>query len=128
MLSRREKYLYHQIHPLKLAIDIGGSIASTWLMWRHEVALALVVAFLPSIIVSTAMLRWMDFSRQRDSAFGRYVSFHMTHAAEAVRMSGQIAMWVAAWFRVTWGVTAGVAVIVIGWTWSLRSWRAPRTT
>lgn len=28
-LELRERLLYHQIHPLKLGVDISGSVAST---------------------------------------------------------------------------------------------------
>ena len=124
MLSLREKYLYHQIHPWKLAVDISGGLASTWLVWRRELWIAAVVAFVPSIVVSVVMLRWMDFSRQRDSGFGRYVAYHMTRIAEAVRSAGQIVMWVGAWFHAVWAIVAGAVVIVLGWTYSLPSWRS----
>jgi hypothetical protein len=127
MMTLREKILYHQIHPLKLAVDISSALFSTWLMWRHELWVAMVVAWLPAILVSAAMLRWMDFSRQRDSAFGRYVAFHMTHVAEAVRMSGQIVMWIAAWYRAACLIAVGFAIVVFGWTYSLPAWRACRS-
>lgn len=43
MLSRRDKILYHQIHPAKLAVDIVGGVVSTWLSWRHELLLGMVI-------------------------------------------------------------------------------------
>jgi hypothetical protein len=126
MLDRREKVLYHQIHPLKLATDITGSAVSTWLMWRHELVLAMVIGWLPSIAVTLAMLRWMDFARQRDSALGRYVAFHMTRTAAAVRFAGQAVMWLGAWRHAAWWIPAGALIIAAGWTYSLPAWRARR--
>ena len=119
MLSRREKLLYHQIHPLKLAVDIATSLTSSWLLWRHELVLGLLIAWVPSVAVTLAMVRWMDFTPQRDSAFGGYVAHHMTRLAEAVRFGGQFIMWFGAWFHATWAITAGVVVIIVGWTYSL---------
>ena len=52
MLTSSEKLLYHQIHPLKLAVDITTSLGSTWLLWRHELALGLLVAWVPSIAIT----------------------------------------------------------------------------
>ena len=98
-LSVREKILYHQIHPLKLAMDFTAAIASTWLLWQHEFLQGMLAAFVPAVGVSAVMLRWMNFERQRESAFGRYVAFHMTHFAEAVRFAGQVIVWVGAWFQ-----------------------------
>ncbi len=126
-MTFREKVLYHQIHPLKLAADISAGIASTWLLWLHEPWLAMPAAFTPAVAVSAAMLRWMAFDRQRDSAFGRYVARHMTRLAEGVRFGGQVVAWVGAWHHLAWVIAAGLAATVLGWTWSLPGWwsRAP---
>ena len=118
----RERVLYHQIHPLKLAVDVSGSLASTILLWKHSLLVGIVVTLLPSIAVSAAMLRWTDLRRQRTSAFGRYVAFHMTRVAEAVRFGGQIVVWVGAWAHSGPAVAGGIATIVFGWTYSLPRW------
>jgi hypothetical protein len=118
----RERVLYHQIHPLKLAVDIAGSVASTVLLWRHSLLAGMLVTFLPSIAVTAAMLRWADLRRQKGSAFGRYVAFHMTRTAEAVRFGGQIVIWVGAWVHAGSLIAAGAVVVVLGWTYSLPRW------
>jgi hypothetical protein len=33
-MNLKEKYLYHQIHPLKLFTDIGAAFGSLYLLWR----------------------------------------------------------------------------------------------
>ncbi|WP_394845073.1 hypothetical protein LZC95_49475 [Pendulispora brunnea] len=124
MMPTREKVLYHQIHPAKLAVDFSTSFASTWLGWQHELWTGLLVAFGPSVVVTMAMLRWMDFSKQRDSSFGHYVAFHMTPGATAVRSGGQLVMWMGAWLHLVWAIPAGFIVILLGWTYSLPSWYA----
>jgi hypothetical protein len=123
-MNRDDKLLYHQIHPAKLAVDIATSAASAWLLWRGQLWLAMLVGWLPSVIVTAAMVRWMDFSRQRDSSFGRYVVHHMTRQATAVRLAGQLVMWLAAWLHAAWGIAVGALVVIAGWTYSLPSWRA----
>jgi hypothetical protein len=123
MMSLRERILYHQIHPLKLAVDLTSGLLSTWLIWDHKFWIAMAVAWLPPVIVSAVMLRTMDFSPQRDSAFGRYVAFHMSRAAEAIRMSGQIAMWIGAWYHAAWAIAIGFLVVILGWIYSIPAWR-----
>src|SRR5437879_934082 len=118
-MDLRDKALYHQIHPLKLAVDVSMGLCSTWLMWRHDLRAALALAFLPSIVTSALMIRFMSFERQRDSRLGRYVARHMTRVAEAVRLSGQVIMWLGAWHRQLPVVVVGFLVIVLGWTYSL---------
>jgi putative flippase GtrA len=121
-LTLRERVLYHQIHPLKLAADVSGAVASAWLLWQHRLLLGLVAAFLPAIVASAVMLHRLAFERQRDSAFGRYVAFHMTRVAEAVRFAGGGIAWVGAWFHSGWAIAAGAMVVVLGWTYSLPRW------
>lgn len=121
-MNRGDKLLYHQIQPAKLAVDIATSAASAWLLWRGQLWLALLVGWLPSVLVTAAMVRWMDFSRQRDSRFGRYVAHHMTWQATVVRLAGQLAMWFAAWLHAVWGIAVGALVVIAGWTYSLPSW------
>jgi hypothetical protein len=119
VLSRREKLLFHQIHPAKLATDIASGVASTWLMWVHCWELALPLAFIPSIVATAVIMRWADIEQLKDSAFGRYVARHMTALATAIRSAGQIAMWIAAWERSIALVITGAFVVVVGWTYSL---------
>ena len=45
-----EKVLYHQIHPAKLAADIGGSIVCTCLMWGGKFVWAMLGAFVPAVL------------------------------------------------------------------------------
>ena len=119
MMTIREKLLHHQIHPAKLSTDIASGLISTWLMWRHQLALALVVGLVPAVLVSAAMLSVMRFEAQRDSVLGRYIARWMTSTAQAARLAGQIAMWVAAWRHSPAGVVAGLFVIAAAWAYGL---------
>ena len=118
-MNTAEKVLYHQIHPLKLAVDITGGIASTVLVWQHALAFALAVGFIPSILVTAGMISTMDFEAQRDSALGHYIAKNMPPLAQGVRMLGQIGAWVGAWEHSPAGIAAGALVIIGGWTWAL---------
>ncbi len=115
-----ERILYHQIHPLKLATDIGTAIAATALFWQWRAGLALVVGFLPSILVSAALLRWANLEPYRASAFGRYVGRFMTRRVELARLAGLIPLWFGAWLHRPALVALGGAWIVACWLWGLR--------
>jgi hypothetical protein len=43
-----ERGLYYQIHPAKLATDIGAPLVSTYLMWRRRLVAAMLAAFVPA--------------------------------------------------------------------------------
>src|SRR5262245_18815231 len=35
-MTNREKWLYHQLHPVKLLVDWGAGLISLYPLWRHE--------------------------------------------------------------------------------------------
>ena len=114
-MRRDERLLYHQIHPLKLITDVVTAIAAAVLLWRHQLGLALLVGWVPSIAVSAALLRWADLEPYRSSAFGRYVRHFMTRRIELARFAGLILLWSGAWLR-------RPALIATGAVWILACW------
>jgi hypothetical protein len=114
-MNRTDKLLYHQIHPLKLAVDIGSCIASSALLWRHEVAIAMLVTWPPAIAASLLIPAFASLERQAASRLGRYVRSTMTPAVMAQRMTGQVVMWLAAYHQDPLGIALGALVIVLAW-------------
>lgn len=114
-MTTADRILYHQIHPLKLATDWGTAAVATLLFWRHQPWLALLAGFVPSIVVTMALVRWAALEPYRDSAFGRYIARFMTRKVEAARLLGLIPLWGGAWVHNPWLSAAGVAWIVLCW-------------
>ena len=84
-MTLKEKILYHQIHPLKLAADIGCEPVSLYFFWKHDLLVALATHYIPPIVASALLIRYGNFEAQKNSAFGAYLQRHMTRAVEAVR-------------------------------------------
>jgi hypothetical protein len=118
-----EKVLYHQIHPAKLAADIGGSIVSTYLMWRRRFAWAMLAAFVPAVLASVLVMRYADLESRKRSRFGLYMRRYMNRRVEAWRFLGQVVIWVGAWYRVGKFVPMGWTIVVAAWASGL--WRKP---
>jgi hypothetical protein len=116
-----EKVLYHQIHPAKLAADIGGSIVSTYLMWRGRFAWAMLGAFVPAVLASVSVIVYADLERKKHSPFGRYVHRYMDWRVSMWRSLGQVVVWVGAWNRVGKLIPIGWAIVVGAWASGL--WR-----
>jgi hypothetical protein len=55
----REKKLCHQIHPRKLATDIGVTPLSLYFVWEHRVLPALLVGFVPPLRLFPVLIRAM---------------------------------------------------------------------
>jgi hypothetical protein len=118
-----EKVLYHQIHPAKLAADVGGSLLSTYLMRRRRFAWAMLAAFVPALLASVLVIRYADLERRKHSPFGRYIHRYMDWRVSGLRSFGQVVIWVGAWQRVGKLVPIGWAIVVGAWASGL--WRKP---
>lgn len=115
-MNFREKRLYHQIHPLKLATDIGVTPIFLFFLWRHQIAQALLVGFIPPVVVSAAMMIWPpDLERLKNSSFGNYVSKYMTPTIEAVRLLSLVPMGWGAWIHSLQLIALGLLVLLLAW-------------
>jgi hypothetical protein len=122
-LTLREKVLYHQIHPAKAATDILSGVVSLWLVWRREWILGFAVHFIPPIVASIVMVRFVDLSMLKASQFGQYVARSMTRPVELARLFGDGVMVAGALLRNGWAIALG-AVVVLG-AWSMGLARRP---
>lgn len=118
-MTLRERTLYHQIHPLKLATDIGVTAPAIALFWAHQFWPALLVTLLPSVIVSAALLRWGRLEWLRDSAFGRYLARYMTPGAQLARTLALILLCVGGWLRLWWVIGLGLLIVLVAWGYGL---------
>jgi hypothetical protein len=114
-LTSRERYLIHQVHPLKLATDISASVASDILFWQHRLLPGLFVMLVPSVAVSTLVLRG-DLDRSRDEPASRYVLHHMPAAMQTIRAVSAVITAVGAWRRSPGLITAGYLLTALGWS------------
>ena len=112
----REKRLYHQIHPAKLATDICVTPIFLFFLWRHQIAPALAVGFLPPLMVSAAMMIWPpDLEKLKNSSFGKYIAKHMTPTVEAIRFLSLAPMGWGAWAHNLWFIGLGLLIVLLAW-------------
>ena len=112
----QEKKLYHQIHPLKLAVDIGVTPVALYLCWLHRLLPAALVAFVPPVVVSLAMIKWTpDLEKLKRSGFGRYIKRYMTPLIEVIRLLTLVPMAYGAWNHDLRFIALGFAILAIAW-------------
>jgi hypothetical protein len=114
-MTFQEKALYHQIHPAKLATDIGSTPLSLYLFWAHNLIPALLVTFVPAIIASFIIIQTVNLEPYKNSGFGRYLARYMTPLMQALRGAGFIAMVVGAWYHIWWLIALGLVVVLLAW-------------
>jgi hypothetical protein len=114
-MTFRERQLYHQIHPAKLATDISAQIVSLVFFWQHALVVGLVAMFLPPIVASALVIRFADLTWLKDSRLGRYIAWEMTPAMQAVRLAGTLPMVLGAWWHAPWLIALGLAIVLFGW-------------
>ena len=114
-MTPQEKALYHQIHPLKLFTDISVEVISLYLFWKHKLFAGLLVIFLPPIIASLLIMRWVDLEPYKRSAFGKYVRKYMTPSVVALRVLGTVITHLGAWYRRPLLMLVGLGMVLVGW-------------
>jgi hypothetical protein len=114
-MTLQEKILYHQIHPLKLLTDWGAGIIALYPFWQHNLLLALLIAFIPSILVSFLLIRFANLDKYKQSPFGKYIHQYMTHPIEMLRAAGYVLMAGAAWVHAAWAIPVGFLIVLLAW-------------
>jgi hypothetical protein len=114
-MKSEEKYLYHQIHPAKLATDWIAAAISLFFFWNHALVWGLAILFIPSIVASFYLMRYADLSHLKHSAFGKYVAKHMTRPVEFVRFFGMFIAVAGAWHQSITTISIGVSLILLAW-------------
>jgi hypothetical protein len=110
-----DKTLYHQIHPFKMVTDVIAAFTAVYLLWIDLIIPGLVVGFIPSLAISFFMIRTMDFEKQKQSKFGKYVKRYMGRGADTARSIGFVAMLAGGWFHLLWVIGLGFLVIIAAW-------------
>jgi hypothetical protein len=115
-MTSQEKYLYHQIHPLKLFADWSTGIVALYPLWQHDLIIAAIIAIVPSIIVSAVLVRFANLEKYKQSQFGKYISKYMTRTIEMIRFGGYAVMTIGAWLHLVWVILLGLLVILLAWS------------
>ncbi|MGE5314367.1 MAG: hypothetical protein ACM3Q4_06715 [Acidobacteriota bacterium] len=114
-MTYQEKLLYHQIHPLKLAVDIGCAAVALVFVWQHDWGLGIFIAFIPSMVVSMYVLKSADLEPLKRSRLGQYISRYMTKTIEWMRTAGLAVAATGAWLHDVNILVLGVAIIAYTW-------------
>ena len=110
-----ERALYHQIHPAKVFTDISTALIGFDLFWRHQLAIGVLIALLPPVLVSIVLINEVDLEPYRRSPMGAYLRRFMPPWVQAVRLFGIALAFYAAWYHVPAGIVLGLGLIAACW-------------
>jgi hypothetical protein len=115
-MTRDERFLYIQVHPLRIAAAVAGGAWALPLLWTHHPLSGLVVAGGPQAAAAAAVARSPEgLGWVRASRLGRYARRHLGGRAEAARaLAGATVLW-AAWAHRP--VLLGAAAVTLGGVW-----------
>jgi hypothetical protein len=114
-----EGALLHQVHPVKISVDVSASIISNFLLWRARPVTAVAVRFVLPAASSAVVLGLADLDAVARTRRGRYVLAHMPPSAQVTRLAGDALMGLGAYRRNPALLAIGVAVIAVGWSHGL---------
>ena len=96
-MTMKEKILFHQVHPAKLATDIAAAFISLYFFWQHDIVVSLLTHLVPPPIASFAVIHFANLESYKNSHLGAYLVRYMTSTAQATRLVGDVIMVFAAW-------------------------------
>lgn len=118
-MTSRERHLYHQIHPFKMATDLAAGAGAVAALAHGWLVAGIALAVVPAAAASFAVLRHADLERLKRSRLGAYVRKYMTPAAQVQRVAGFGLLSVASWNRSYLTAVFAAALIVHAWTQGL---------
>ena len=118
-MTLKEKILFHQVHPAKLATDILAAVISLYFFWQHNLVVGLLIHLIPPPIGSFAVIRFANLEGYKNSQLGAYLLRYMTPTAQAMRLLGNIIIVLAAWFHSPIGIAVGIAIVLAAWSYGL---------
>ena len=114
-MTLRDRILFHEIHPAKLATDVGSGIVCLFLLWERYLPLAIFFAAVPPLIASALVLRFADLEALQHSKLGIYVHQSMTTAMQVLRLCGFVGMAIGAWYHSPLAILGGLGIVAVGW-------------
>ena len=114
-MTNAERVLYHQVHPLKLATDIGATLIAVPLLWQHQLVAGLLMAFVPPIVASAILMRVLDLEPIARSPLGAYLRRYMGPPVQAIRLVGGIGALAGAYLQQPIVIIASLALVVLAW-------------
>jgi hypothetical protein len=118
-MNYQEKNIYQQIHPVRLIVDWGTGFYSCYLFWNNDFIPALIVAFIPSLIVAAIIFRFVDLEPYKNSRFGRYYKRIYNKQVDLLRFMGFAVMAIASWYHEWFGIAAGLILILYTWIYGI---------
>jgi hypothetical protein len=122
-MTLREKILFHQVHPAKLATDAVSAVVSLYFFWQHALIIGLLTHLVPPPVGSAIVMACVDLEPYKRSRLGAYLVRYMRPGAQAARLVGDLIMVVAAWFRAPGGIVVGLLIVLAAWSYGLASFR-----
>lgn len=114
-MDLQERLLYHQVHPLKIAIDASAGAVALAMLWQHLFLPAMLMVIIPSTLATSMLVRRGNLEPVKQSALGQYVARYMTLPVELARSGGFVVMIVGAWNHMPLVIGVGLLIIAAAW-------------
>jgi len=102
-----------------LLVDWSTGLYACYLLWQQELVPAIVVAFIPSLIISLIVVRFVNLERIKNSSFGRYYKRTYNKTIDLTRFGAFVIMAIGSWSQSLIIAGIGLAIILGTWTYGL---------
>src|SRR5690625_2416500 len=111
----KEQKLLLQTHPLNLLVSWGSRFASLYFVWNHKIGLTLFTMFVPAVLVSYFIVKYIDITALKDTAYGKLAHLLVSTKMEIVRAVGLAVAIVCALYHYSLAIIIGISIILLSW-------------
>lgn len=111
-MNTLDKIRYVEIHPIKICVDILFGMVAFFLFWEHFLITGIAVAYIPTIVAAILIMNYLDLTKYKNSKSGKYILKYKNLSADLSSISGEIIVWIGAWYHSIYIIIAGVLIFV----------------
>jgi len=111
----KERKLLLQTHPLKIFVDWTTRYASLYFLWDHKIGLTLLIMLGPSILASYLILKYIDITALKDTAYGKIMPTLMTTKLELFRSVIFVVAVAGAWLQNLMLIMISLSIVILIW-------------
>src|SRR5690625_3705858 len=115
IMDIKETKLLLQTHPLKIFIDWMSRYISLYFLWDDKIGLTLLVILGSSILSSYLILKYIDITALKDTAYGKIMPSLMTIKLEIARSVIFVVAVAGAWLQNLMLIMVSFFIIIFIW-------------
>lgn len=116
-MTYKEKAFYHQLHPLKISVDIISSLIAIYFLWYGNTTMGLIIGLIPTFFISAIFMIIGKVESYKIDRLRTSVENYVSLKTQIVRTLGFILLALGIGERDYLMMLSGAFLLVPAWVW-----------